>query len=142
MVIETKPEPIKLVTDRASFDRLELLCYDLHKVGVITEEVREEALFQLDTWFGYTRGTSDFPELDEFYLKVYYALPEGADNQWFSDITVDTDHFEIDGESEGDVLDSEYIFERGVKTAIEVLTKEGNIELASEVKNWYEQIIK
>ena len=121
--MSTKPSPRKFVQDTESYDRLELLCYGLHKVRLITEQVRDESLFQLDTWFGYVRGCSDFAELEEFYYRMYEELPAPIDNEFYTVM-----HEVSDDPSESEV---EYFgaIDKAVRTALDI----GNVDLAHEL---------
>jgi len=139
---ENKKLPDRYVLEHEKYDRLELLVYDLEAATVITEEVREEALSTLDLRYGYTRGSDEFLELEEFYMKVYNALPEHEDNLWYWGIKCTdeyNEHLELIN-PDWNQMDGEVIYEYAAARALAVLERIGNTELAAELEKWYNDI--
>ena len=139
---QIKKEPDKYKLESEKYDRLELLTYDLWAIEVITEEVRDEKLSTLDYKYGYTRGSDEFLELEEFYLKVYNALPEHEDNLWYNGIKASDDIGEHNELLNPDWAenDAEVLFEYAASRALVVLENVGNLELAAELEKWYNDI--
>ena len=139
-----KPNPDRYELEKERYDRLELLAYDLCILEEFDTERRDERLSKLDLMYGYTRGSDEFLELEEFYLRVYYELPFGEDNLWYWGIKVcEEDLWDNQKGTMGVInpdwenADGENIFEYAAARAYQVFIKVGNLELAAELKKWY-----
>ena len=123
--MSTNKVPRKKVRDTESYERLELLCYDLCAAHVISTEERERCLKELVTDFEYL-----FVDDDESLLiyRIFELLPDGLDNEWY-EVQMDTENPE-EHEERFDEMRSE---------VPDVLRSLGYEDAAVDVENQYKR---